>query len=78
MVKRRWRDLSPRSRRVIALTGAVEGMLKIAALVDLRRRPVHEVRGSKRTWALAIVLINSAGVVPLAYFLRGRRRSGVD
>jgi hypothetical protein len=74
VVKRRWSDLSPRSRALIVVTGAVEGLLKLAALVDLRRRPAHEVRGSKRSWALAIALTNSAGVVPLAYFLRGRRR----
>jgi hypothetical protein len=76
VVKRRWQDLSPRSRRVIPLVGAVEGTLKTAALVDLRRRPAHQVRGPKRLWALAIVLTNTAGVVPLAYFLRGRREAG--
>ena len=75
MVKRRWQDLSPRIRRVILLLGTVEGMLKAAALLDLRRRPAHEVRGSKRYWAVAIVLTNSAGVVPLAYLLRGRRNA---
>jgi hypothetical protein len=74
VVKRRWSDLSPRSRALIVVTGAVEGLLKLAALVDLRRRPAREVRGSKRSWALAIAMTNSAGVVPLAYFLRGRRR----
>lgn len=76
MVKRRWQELSPRVRRVLVLVGAVEGMLKTAALLDLRRRPAHEVRGSKRSWAVAIVLTNSAGVVPLAYLLRGRRNIG--
>jgi hypothetical protein len=53
--------------------GTVEGVLKIAALVDLARRPKAEVRGSKARWAVAIVLINSLGVVPLAYFVVGRR-----
>ena len=52
---------------------AFEGVLKLAALVDLARRPAAEVRGSKVKWAMAIVLINSAGLVPIGYFVRGRR-----
>jgi hypothetical protein len=61
---------------VLVVGGAIEALLKIAALVDLRRRPAAEVRGSKRSWATAIVVANSAGAVPIAYFLRGRRRPG--
>ena len=59
---------------MILAVGAIEGLLKIAALFDLRRRPASEVRGSKRLWSLAIAFVNSAGVVPIAYFVRGRRR----
>ncbi|HET8603507.1 MAG TPA: hypothetical protein VFM09_06225 [Marmoricola sp.] len=73
MAKRRWSDLSERTRRLIVLTGAVEGALKAAALVDLRRRPAEEVRGSKKVWAVAIVLVNSAGALPIGYFALGRR-----
>ena len=51
----------------------IEGVLKIAALVDLVRRPARQVRGSKPVWAAAIALVNAAGAVPIAYFLRGRR-----
>ena len=72
MAKKRWQDLSPRTRQVIAAGAAFEGLLKIAALIDLKRRPSDQVRGSKTTWAIAITLINSAGAVPIAYFLRGR------
>ena len=71
----RWNDLSPRSRRLILIGGALEGMLKIAALVDLARRPSAEVRGSKPRWAAAIVLTNSLGVVPVAYFVYGRHKT---
>lgn len=74
MAKKRWQDLSPRTRQVIVVAGAVEGALKVAALVDLKRRPAGQVRGSKKTWAAAIILVNSAGAVPVAYFLKGRRR----
>jgi hypothetical protein len=74
MARRRWSDLSERNRRLVVVSGAAEAVLKIAALVDLRRRPADEVKGSKKMWALAIVLVNAVGVVPIAYFLVGRRR----
>jgi hypothetical protein len=72
---RRWNDLSERSRKVILVAAGVEGALKVAALVDLWRRPADQVRGSKAAWAGAVVVINSAGVVPLLYFRRGRRHT---
>jgi hypothetical protein len=51
----------------------VEGVLKVAAIADLVRRPAEQVRGSKARWATAIILINSGGAVPIAYFRSGRR-----
>lgn len=75
VAKKRWSDLSPRSRRLILIGGVFEGVLKTAALVDLVRRPSEEVRGSKPLWAAAIVLINSVGAVPIAYFAYGRQRT---
>ena len=72
-VRQKWSDLSPRTRRVVMVMAALEGAVKVAALVDLARRPASQVRGSKAAWATAITLINSAGAVPLAYFVRGRR-----
>lgn len=54
--------------------GAIEGALKVAALIDLRRRPASEIRGSKARWAVAITLINAAGAVPVLYFRYGRRQ----
>jgi hypothetical protein len=69
----RWSKLSERNRKLILGAAAAEGLLKLAALFDLWRRPAEEVRGSKAKWAAAIVIINSAGAVPLGYFLRGRR-----
>ena len=68
-----WRDLSPRTRRLIGVGAGIEGALKIAALTDLARRPSSRIRGSKLAWAAAITLVNSAGAVPVAYFVRGRR-----
>jgi hypothetical protein len=74
MASKKWAELSPRSRRFIVLGGAFEGTLKLAALIDLARRPASEVRGSKARWALAVTLINSVGALPIAYFAWGRRR----
>lgn len=74
MVKKRWGDLSPNTRRFVVIVGAVEGLLKAAALVDLARRPAEEVRGPKASWAAAILGINSVGVVPITYFTYGRRK----
>lgn len=74
MSRRRWSDLSPRTRRAIAVAGTVDAGLKVWALRDLRRRPAEQVRGPKSAWAAALVLVNGAGVGPLGYYLLGRRR----
>ena len=73
--KKRWDELSVRTRRLIIVAATIEGVLKIAALIDLARRRGDEVRGSKAKWATAIVVVNSAGALPLYYFARGRRPS---
>jgi hypothetical protein len=75
IVRTKWNELSPRTRQLIVLAGTIEGVLKVAALVDLARRPASEVRGSKARWAAAVTLVNSLGVVPIAYFARGRRKA---
>lgn len=75
MANKRWNELSPRTRRLIVIGGTFEGLLKIAALADLARRPASEVRGPKPRWAAAIVLVNSLGAVPIAYFVYGRRKA---
>lgn len=77
-VRREWKDLEPRTRRLIVVASAMDGLLKIAALIDLARRPSNEVRGSKAGWAVAVSLINSLGAVPIAYFVWGRRNSGLS
>jgi hypothetical protein len=71
--RRRWTDLDPRVRRAIVVGGAFDAGLRVAALIDLAQRPGPAVRGSKVAWATALVLGNSVGVLPIVYFLRGRR-----
>lgn len=74
----KWRsDLSPRSRKLLIAVGVAETALKVAVLVDLRRRPPSEIRGSRRAWTAAM-LVNSAGLIPLSYFAFGRRRGAAE
>jgi Phospholipase_D-nuclease N-terminal len=74
MADRKWSDLSPGTRRLIVGAAVVEGVLKVAALVDIARRPADQIRGSKWVWAPTVLLVNSFGGAPLAYFAFGRRR----
>jgi hypothetical protein len=73
--RRRWGDLSRSTQRLIMIGAGFEGTLKIAALVDLKRRPATQIRGPKWAWAVAVAVANSVGAVPLAYFFLGRRRT---
>ena len=73
MPARRWSDLSERTRRLLITAAVADGALRVAALIDIRRRPESQIRGRKRVWATVVAVINSAGVVPIAYFLFGRR-----
>jgi hypothetical protein len=70
----RWSDLSESRRKLIIGAAIGEAVLKTAVLIDIRRRPASQIRGSKRMWIIAAVLVNSAGVGPLSYFAFGRRR----
>ena len=76
MAGRKWNELSTRSRRLIIAAAIGEGLLKTAALIDIARRPAAQIRGPKWAWAPAVLVVNSLGAVPLAYFALGRRRDG--
>ena len=69
--KKKWSELSDRSRRLITITGVIEVALLAAALVDIKRRPAEQINGSKRMWS-ALAFVNIIG--PIAYFAFGRRR----
>ena len=74
MPPQRWSDLSGRSRKLIIAAGVVDVSLRIAALIDIKRRPASQIRGRKGLWAAVVAVVNSAGVLPTSYFLFGRRR----
>jgi len=69
---KRWSDLSPGARRAIIVVGIAEAVLKTAAAIDIKRRPADQIRGPKWAWAAGLV-VNSAGVIPISYFVFGRR-----
>ena len=69
-----WNRLSQGKRRLIVAVAAVETALKIAMLVDLKRRPAAQVKGSKRVWA-ASAIVNSAGIIPVSYLVFGRQHA---
>jgi hypothetical protein len=68
-----WQDLDPRLRQGLLVAAGVEAGLKIAALIDLAQRPADGVVGGRGRWAAALVVVSSLGVLPVLYFLRGRR-----
>jgi hypothetical protein len=74
MATGKWSDLPARTRQLVMAAAVAEGVLKVAALIDMKRRPASQIRGSKWIWALAVVLINSAGGAPVAYFAFGLRQ----
>ena len=73
VARRQWSDLSERNRRLITITAVAEGILKLAALIDLKRRPASQVRGPKWLWATVLAVVGSAGILPVSYFVFGRR-----
>lgn len=68
---KRWSDLSAGQQRLVVAAAAGELSLKVAALIDLRRRPPDQIRGPKPLW-VALMFVNLIG--PLSYFAFGRRK----
>jgi hypothetical protein len=72
--RKQWGDLNERNRRLLIAVGVAEGILKVAALIDIKRRPASQIRGPKWLWAAVVAVVSSAGVVPVSYFVFGRRQ----
>ena len=72
VAKKKWSERSRRSRKLIVAAGVVEVVLLVVTLIDIKRRPADQIRGSKRMWA-ALAFINIVG--PISYFACGRRRN---
>jgi hypothetical protein len=74
--RRQWGELSARTRKLLITAAVAEGTLRIAALIDIKRRPASQIRGRKWLWAAVVAVVSSAGIVPVSYFVFGRRHSG--
>jgi hypothetical protein len=72
--RQKWDELPPARKRLMITVGVVDAGMRAWALMDLKNRPVDEVNGPKAAWALALTVVNSAGLLPTAYLLFGRRR----
>lgn len=75
--RRRWNDLPPTRRTLLVTVGVIDAGMRAWALVDLKNRPAEEVNGRKAVWGLALTVVGSAGLLPAAYLLLGRRRPGL-
>ena len=70
MRRKRWSELTQGQQAAIAAAAVVQALLSAATLLDLRRRPSTQVRGSKKL-LVAAAFVNFVG--PIAYFTFGRR-----
>jgi hypothetical protein len=84
MARKQWSELGDRTRMLLLSAAAADGILRVAALIDIKRRPADQIRGRKWMWATAVTVISSAGVIPVSYFILGagngpclRRKGGV-
>lgn len=71
--QKHWSDLSPGTRRAISIGAAVDVSLRAVAIIDLIKRPQEQIKGSKALWAVALVVVNSVGLVPTAYLTWARK-----
>jgi len=72
--RKQWSDLSERTRKLIIVGAVGEGILKAVALIDIKRRPASQIRGPKWVWAALMAVVGSAGILPISYFLLGRKQ----
>ncbi len=73
MARKRWSDLSPRTKGIVIGAAAVDAALRAWALQDLGSRRKDEVNGPKLLWSTGMTLVNSVGILPLIYLLKGRK-----
>jgi drug/metabolite transporter (DMT)-like permease len=70
----KWSSLTARERTPFVLRGVLRVALLAAALTDIYRRPVGEIRGSRWLWSV-VALVNFMGIGTIAYFAFGRKHA---
>lgn len=70
-IKRKWADLSPRSRVGVIVLFVIHTALVGVAHADLSRRPASQIRGPKLLWR---VLTASNTSFTVAYLVWGRHK----
>lgn len=78
MAKKKWNDLSDGQKAAIIAVTAVDAGLRVWAGRDLATREKGEVNGPKWLWAAGLSMVNSMGVLPVVYLLRGSKRSALS
>lgn len=78
MAKKKWNDLSGGQKGAIIAAASVDAGLRLWAGRDLATRTKDEVNGPKWLWGAALSLVNSMGVLPVVYLLKGRRTAKAD
>lgn len=74
MATTQWDDLKPTTQALIAGGALLDLAMKTWALADLANRPAEQVPGPKTRWAIALTLLNTAGVLPAVYLARVHSR----
>ncbi len=72
--KKQWSDRSERTRKLIIAGAVGEGILKVLALIDIKRLAGKPDPGPKWFWAVLMTVVGSAGILPVSYFLAGRKK----
>lgn len=71
---KRLENLPKPVKMILGIAGVADAVLRAYALVDVARREQSEINGPKEAWVPALALVNSLGLLPVAYLKWGRRR----
>ncbi|MEH3132830.1 MAG: hypothetical protein PGN27_22980 [Mycolicibacterium neoaurum] len=68
-----WKDLHPAGKALIVVLAVVDAGLRALALRDLSGRDAQQVNGPRWLWRTALGVVSSSGLLPVAYFVKGRK-----
>ncbi len=71
--REQWQQLTRTQKGALATVAAVDLALRAWSLADLARRPDEQVHGPRWLWGAGLAVGNTAGMLPAAYLLWGRR-----